>query len=472
MKRRAFVKLGILGSIAPFASAKTTKKLITVFPSFSKPLAIPPILEPKILKDGTKEYNLNVQEGEVEFLNGAKTKTYGVNTNFLGPTIRVKKSDIVKFNVKNFLKEETVIHWHGLKVPGENDGGPNRSIHPNKTWITQFEINQRSSLCWYHPHTHEKTGEQVFMGIAGLFLIDDEESLKIELPKKYGIDDIPLVVQDRRFDTKGQFLYKQSMHDTMMGLTGNFSLINGVVDPYVEVAPKTIRFRVLNGSNARIYRFMFNDKRYFHQVAGDSSFLPKPIKMTTLLLSPGERAEILVDLSDLAGQGILFGDELGGKPLLKILVKDEKKQKFDIPKKLTTITEYQNVKNTKIRKFVLNTRPGYLAINNKQMDMKRIDEEVTLGETEIWRIKNPVRMPHPFHIHGCSFKILSRNGEKPYLNETGLKDTVVVYGNETVDLAVKFEHEATKRFPYMYHCHILEHEDAGMMGQFIVEKDI
>ena len=269
---------------------------------------------------------------------------------------------------------------------------------------------------------------------------------------------------------QGQFLYKQSMHDVMMGVTGNFSLVNGVIDPYVNVSPKTIRFRILNGSNARISRFMFNDKRNFYQIAGDSSFLPKPIKMNTLLLSPGERAEILVDLSDLVGKGILFGDELAGKGLLRIYVKDEKKQKFSIPKKLTTIKEYIQLDSPKIREFSLDMRPGWLAINGKQMDMKRIDEEINLGETEIWRIKNPQQMPHPFHIHGCSFKILSRNGNKPYLNETGLKDTVLVYGNETVDVAVKFEHEATKEYPYMYHCHILEHEDAGMMGQFTVKK--
>lgn len=472
MKRRDFVKLGLISSWTTFLGANSTKQKITLFKDFSKPLAIPPILEPKIHQDGTKEYNLNVQEGKVAFLNGVQTKTFGVNTDFLGPTIRVKKEDTIKINVKNSLKEETVLHWHGLKVPGINDGGPNRSIKPNNTWSTQYKINQRSSLCWYHPHTHEKTGAQVFMGIAGLFLIDDEESIKIDLPKDYGKDDIPLVFQDRRFDNQGQLLYKQSMHDVMMGVTGDFSLVNGVINPYIEVSPKTIRFRILNGSNARIYRFMFNDQRDFYQVAGDSSFLPKPIKMKTLLLSPGERAEILVDLADLAGKGIFFGDQLSDKPLLNILVKNEKTQKIKIPKKLTDITEYQKIGNVKIREFELNTRPGFLAINGKKMDMKRIDEVVPLGETEIWRIKNPAMMPHPFHIHGCSFKILSRNGKKAYLNETGLKDTVLVYGNETVEIAVKFEHESTKEYPYMYHCHILEHEDAGMMGQFIVRKDI
>jgi len=471
MRRRNFVKLGLLSTVSTMSWSKDVKPDITLFEKFSKPLAIPPILNPIILKNGTKEYNLNVQEGEVEFLKGAQTKTYGVNTDFLGPTIRVKRNDKIKINVKNSLKEETVLHWHGLKVPGINDGGPNRAIPPNATWSTQYKINQRASLCWYHPHTHKKTDFQVYMGIAGLFLIDDEESLNVSLPKEYGKDDIPLVFQDRRFDKDAQFIHKQSMHDVMMGVTGNIFLINGVIDPYVEVSAKIIRFRLLNGANSRIYSFIFNDDRHFYQVAGDSSFLPKPVKMKRLILSPGERAEILVDFSDLAGKEILFGDGLSNKPLLKIKIKNDKAQKFNLPKELTKITEYKEYKNTKRRDFSLDMRPGWLGINGKRMDINRIDEEVTLGQTEIWRIKNPNNMPHPFHIHGCSFKILSRNSFPSYANEKGLKDTVLVYSNETVELAVQFDYEATKNYPYMYHCHILEHEDAGMMGQFTVKRD-
>lgn len=470
MKRRNFVKLGVLGSFATILNAKPINN-ITLFPRFSKPLAVPAILEPKILDNGVKEYDLNVQEGAVEFLNGAKTKTYGVNTDFLGPTIRVKRNDTVKINVKNSLKEETVLHWHGLVVPGINDGGPNRAIMPNASWTTQYKINQRSSLCWYHPHTHKKTDIQVYKGIAGLFLIDDDESINIDLPKEYGIDDIPLVFQDRRFDENAQFIHKQSMHDIMMGVTGNIFLINGVIDPYIELSPKTVRLRLLNGANARFYSFVFEDDRSFYQVAGDSSFLPKPTKMNRLILSPGERAEIIVDLSDKAGQEILFADSLSKRSLLKIKVRNESTQKFNIPEKLTNITEYKDLGSAKRREFTLDVRPGWVGINGKKMDINRIDEEVVLGKIEVWRIKNQSGMPHPFHIHGCNFKILSRNSMSSYPNEKGLKDTVLIYGDETVELAVQFNFEATKNYPYMYHCHLLEHEDAGMMGQFTVAKD-
>lgn len=471
MKRRNFVKLGLLGSCSTLLTAKPTPNQITLFDAFSKPVAIPPILEPILSKEGIKEYTLNVQEGQSQFLKGAKTNTYGINTDFLGPTIRVQKGDTVRIKVNNHLKEETVLHWHGLKVPGINDGGPNRAIEPTKSWTTKFPINQRSSLCWYHPHTHKKTDIQVYMGLAGLFIIDDEESLKAKIPKEYGIDDIPLIFQDRRLDGNAQFVHKQSMHDVMMGVTGNIFMVNGVINPYIELSPKTVRLRILNGANARFYSFVFEDDRNFYQIAGDSSFLPNPVKMKQLILSPGERAEILVDLSDLKGKTIMLGDSFANKALLLIKVKDEKSQRFQIPNKLTTIHEYQDLRGAKRREFSLDVRPGWVGINGKQMDMNRIDEKVTLGQTEVWRIKNPQNMPHPFHIHGCSFKILSRNSMPSYANEKGLKDTVLLYGGETVEVAVKFDHIANKNYPYMYHCHILEHEDAGMMGQFTVEPD-
>ncbi len=470
MKRRNFLKLGLLTLSTPYIHANNIDK-IKLFRKFSQPLSIPQILTPDILEDGTKEFNLTVQEGSVEFLKNGFTNTYGVNGDFLGPTIRVNREDHIKINTINDLKEETVLHWHGLIVKGENDGGPNRHIKPNTTWTTQFKINQRASLCWYHPHTHKKTAIQTYKGVSGLFLIEDEESKKVDLPKEYGIDDIPLILQDRRLNGDAQFVHKESMRDIMMGVTGNIFMINGVVDPYVEVSPKLVRLRLLNGANARIYSLVFNDDRYFYQVAGDSSFLPNPTRMKRLILSPGERAEIVVDLTSLAGKELFFGDSLSNKPLLLIKVKDEKPIYSKLPEKLTFIDEYEDLRGVKRRDFFLNMRPGWLAINGKQMDMNRIDEEITLGKTEIWRIQNPNNAPHPFHIHGCSFKILSRNSRLPYANERGLKDTVLLYGQETVEVAVKFDYVATRQFPYMYHCHILEHEDAGMMGQFTVTRD-
>ncbi len=467
MKRRNFIKFSSVLVASSLYAKDTNKKTISFKKQFSEALVVPPLASYKV-QNGEKVFNLNIQKGKTSFLNGALTDTYGVNGNFLGPTIRVENRDKVLIHVKNSLDEITTLHWHGLKVKGDSDGGPHSVIKPKTSWSAKIDINQHSCTSWYHPHTMHKTGEQVFKGIAGLFIIDDKDSKKLDLPKEYGVDDIPLVIQDRRFDHNGQFIYKQSMHDTMMGVTGNVHLINGISDPFVEVEPKAIRFRILNGANARIYSLTFEDGHEFHQVAGDSSFLPKPVKMKNFILSPGERAEIVVDFSKHAGKTLFFGDGINQRALMKVIVKDTKPTTYKLPKTLLHIKDYENAKVTNTRVFTLNMSMGWLGINNKQMQMNRIDEEVKKDTFEIWEIRNPAPRPHPFHIHGTAFKIISRNGKNPLSNELGLKDTVLVYGRETVQLIVTFNHKADKNRPYMYHCHILEHEDAGMMGQFTV----
>jgi len=467
MNRRKFIQFGVVSSALTLANAQQSNNSPT-YNSFTTKLIIPKILEPDSLANGLKHYTLTVQEGKKRFFKNRETFTYGINGNYLGPTLRVKNKETLKMLVNNQLKEETVIHWHGLKIPGIHDGGPSRAILPKQSWNTSLSVNQRASMCWYHPHSHKTTGRQVYMGLAGLILIDDEESLSLNLPNNYGLDDIPLVLQDRRFDSEGQFVYKQSMHDTMMGVTGDIQLINGVIDPLLNVDAKVVRLRILNGANARIYSLAFNNELTFYQIAGDSSLLPNSVALKSLILSPGERAEILVDLSNMQGQELYLGDKLNNKALLKIKVNDKVRNMGIIPEQLTTVNEYNNALPLNKREFTINMNMMFLGINNKKMNLNRIDEEVSLGVTELWRIKNPQRHAHPFHIHGCSFKILTRNGKAPYSNELGLKDTVLLYSNEVLEILVKFEHKASKKYPYMYHCHILEHEDAGMMGQFTV----
>ena len=467
MKRRNFIKFSSVLMASSLYTPKINAATISFKKQFSQSLAIPPIAQYKMQGD-TKVYELDVQKGKTSFVNGALTDTYGVNGSFLGPTIRVDKKNKHLLHVKNSLDEITTLHWHGLKVKGSSDGGPHSVIQAGQKWSADIDINQRACTAWYHPHAMHKTGEQVFKGIAGLFIIEDEDSKTLDLPKEYGVDDIPLVIQDRRFDNQGQFVYKQSMHDTMMGVTGNVSLINGVNDPYVEVEPKHIRFRILNGANARIYNLMFENGHEFNQIAGDSSFLPEPVKLKNFVIAPGERSEIIVDFSKLAGQTIYFGDGIDKKALLKIVVKKSNPSSYSLPKKLIRVDDYDNVHVTNKRVFEINMSMMFLGINGKQMAMDRIDEKVKQNTYEIWTLKNPGRMVHPIHIHGTAFKVLSRNGKQPFLNELGLKDTVLVYGGETVEVLVNFKYKADENRPYMYHCHILEHEDAGMMGQFTV----
>ncbi len=465
MKRRNFLKLGSISILAPLAGcAKETQKI----DSFSQELPIPKLAKYTTV-DGVKIFDLLIQEGEVEFYKGMATDTYGVNADYLGETVRVDSGDRVEFRVKNSLGELTTLHWHGLKVSGDSDGGPHSVIPVDTIWSAKMQIDQHASTCWYHPHTHGQTGRQVFMGMAGLFIIDDDNSKNLSLPQEYGIDDIPLVIQDRRFFADGQFRYKQGMHDTMMGVTGDVRLINGVIDPYLEVEPKAVRFRILNGSNARIYNLTLESGYAMHQIASDSSLLPKPIAMKNIILATGERAEVVIDFSQYAGETLYLSDGMDSRRLMAIRVKKSQPTPMVLPEHLVIIDDYKDAKPIRKREFTLNMSMGFLGINEKQMSMNRIDEVVKRDEYEIWEIWNPSPRPHPFHVHGTGFQIITRDGKAPLLNESGLKDTVLVYPQERVQILVVFRHLAPKERPYMYHCHILEHEDAGMMGQFVVE---
>lgn len=304
-----------------------------------------------------------------------------------------------------------------------------------------------------------------------MFYIDDEISDSLDIPKDYGNNDIPLVIQDKWFHSSGEFDYKLSMHDVMMGLQGNTILVNGAVNPYLEVPKGKVRLRLLNGSNARIYEFELSNSQSFYQIASDGGLLEKPIEMTRVVLSSGERAEIIVDFSDFKkGDVVYLIDQ--GYPFMKMIVAEEQQEEFHIPEQLTKIDKIDPDSAARTRKFALRGMGHNVNINGKQMDMARIDEELNLQDTEIWEISNDSRgmmggmgMAHPFHAHGVQFQIVDRDGTPPPANETGWKDTILIYTGEKVRVIATFNRSGV----FMYHCHILEHEDAGMMGQFQVK---
>ncbi|MGB3161477.1 MAG: multicopper oxidase domain-containing protein [Carnobacterium sp.] len=313
----------------------------------------------------------------------------------------------------------------------------------------------------------------MYKGLAGLFYIEDENSKKLSIPKDYGINDIPLVVQDKRFTKDGDIPYELSMRDTMDGFMGNTVLINGAVSPELDVKNELVRLRILNGSNARSYDFNFSDNASFHQIASDGGFLEESVEMTNVILAPAERAEILVDFSEYkVGDKVTFRDAENN--LMTINIVGNSTKKVDVPKKLVEIPKYDKNKISHSREFVMSGSGPMVAINGKQMDMNRIDEEINLNELEEWIVSNESSggmgmmssSPHPFHVHGAQFQITERDGEAPPLNEQGWKDTVMVKSNEEVKLLVKFKEKGL----FMYHCHILEHEDSGMMGQFNVDS--
>ncbi|MDE0623939.1 MAG: multicopper oxidase domain-containing protein [Bryobacterales bacterium] len=460
--------------------------------------------------DGRRQFHLTVAEGTREFLPGKQTLTAGVNGPYLGPTLRLRRGEDVDLTVQNDLDEMTTMHWHGMHVPARMDGTPHQKIEPGASWTASFEVHQEAAPLWYHPHPHGATGRQVYRGVSGLMWIDDDESDALDLPKTYGVDDIPLVIQDREFDSDGAFRFAVNQG----AVYGNTMLVNGTWSPFLRVEARRIRFRLLNGSNARIYYIGFDDGREFHQIATDGGFLEAPLQANRVKLAPGERAEILVDFSDGAEvvlksypeAGIVetIGSYFGGigtghLQFLKVVPQPPSRVSHGLPERLNSIPRMDAAQAAKTRPMVLagplqrgpgglggqggrggpggqggrGRRAGALGIpiNGKIMDMARIDEVVRLGDIEIWEVSNRGGQPHPFHVHLVQFQILDRNGRPPSAAELGWKDTVLVPPGDLVRIIMRFERYADPQVPYMYHCHIMEHEDNGMMGQFLVVED-
>ena len=350
-------------------------------------LPIPPLLEDKNPEEGKAEFDLNVQYGKKEFIEGQETETLGYNGDYLGPIIRVDKGDDVKINVANTLDEPTTVHWHGLEVPGEMDGGPHQVVDPKSSWQPYFTIDQPAATLWYHPHLLHKTGEQVYKGLAGLFYIEDEKSKELNIPKEHGVNDIPLVVQDKRFTQDGQIPYELGMRDVMDGFKGDTVLVNGAIAPELDVKSEVVRLRLLNGSNARAYDFNFSDNLAFYQIASDGGFLENSIEMHEVSLAPAERAEILVDFSDYnTGDKVVLRD--GSYEVMTITITEESDSSSSIPEELVDIGQYDRDDVVTTRDFVMSGMGPMVAINGKQMDMDRIDEYLNLNELEEWVVTN------------------------------------------------------------------------------------
>lgn len=497
---RAIAAAGAAGLVGPSVLAQGRAR-------FVNPLRIPPLLEGR--REGARRiFDLDIQSGTSEFFEGVRTPTLGINGAYLGPTVRCAAGDDVTLNVRNQLREPTTLHWHGLHVPAKYDGGPHQVIAAGGAWSPRFTIKQKAALCWYHSHLMGRTGEQVLRGLAGLFLIDDDEAKALALPSEYGVDDIPLVLQDRRIRSDGSFAYITSMHDTMMGYRGDVILVNGTSRPYLQVKRTRTRLRILNGSNARFYTLGRDDGRELVVIGSDGSLLDAPVRMRRLRLAPGERAEVLIDMEPdrtvvlmsypdpIAGRGMGMG-MMGGMgldgdtfPILELRA-GKLEAGPPVPERLISVPGWETAAADRTRIFELDMGMmgmmgrrmgmmggggmmmgrggmGAMGINGRAMDPRRIDERVPLGSTEIWEIRNATPLAHPFHVHDVQFRVLDRDGAPPSPHERGLKDTVVVEPGGSVRVITKFTDYADPQSPYMYHCHILEHEDAGMMGQYVI----
>lgn len=428
-------------------------------------LAIPPLLEPEQQSEELTVYKVVAQEGETEIFPEKKTKTWGYNGSLLGPTIVFEKGKNYEILLENQLPEATTYHWHGLNVSGPViDGGPHASIAPNAKSSIEFKVDQPASTAWLHPHPCPTTAEQVWKGLAAMVLIKDEQEASLPLPRTYGIDDLPLVLQDRSFH---DYQLDYAADYNVDGTFGKVPLINGTVNPYFDVTTQRLRLRLLNGANRREFRLHFSDNLVFQQVASDGGILSEPVNLTKLMLTNGERAEIVLDFKDYhEGQEIvLFHDDT---PFMTFKIGNFLKEIVELPKQLVPFDRLVVSSTTKVEKIILSGMKDFVKIDDQLFDMHRIDKLQKQGEIVIWEVVNinpkDIGMIHPFHIHGTQFQVLSRNGSKPYPNEHGWKDTIGINAEETVQLAVKFDTLGV----FMYHCHILEHEDTGMMAQIKV----
>lgn len=413
-------------------------------------------------------YTVRAQEGKTEIFNGTETQTYGYNGSFLGPMLRFEKGDKVKIRTINELDEETTFHWHGLEVAADVDGGPHDALQPGEEKVIEFEVGQEAATLWFHPHPHGKTSEQVYNGLAGLVYIEDDNSKSLGLPSIYGENDFPLIFQDRTFDDQKQLNYSAAKNED--GTIGDTLLINGTLNPKLTVNKEKVRLRLLNGSNARNFTFKLNTGDSFVQIATDGGFLNEPVTLNEVTLTPSERAEIVVDFSQINTDNELALINEEGSILLPFEVADQSGAVSRVPGDMNDFSLTEEEMDLPVtKKIELFGMMKMVAINGKKFDPERIDFTQQQGVTEVWEIYNKPDMMggmiHPFHIHGAQFKIISRDGEAPPENERGWKDSISVAPDETVKIAIQFKHKGV----YMFHCHILEHEDNGMMGQILIE---
>lgn len=460
-------------------------------------LAQNPVFIPDTLSG--KTFELNLQNGEVQFFEGQTTETMGANGNILGPTLLMNKGDFVDILVNNNIADTTTIHWHGMHVSAANDGGPHTTIAPSKSWNPLFTVMDKAGTYWYHPHLHEKTNKHVSKGIAGFIIVRDDEEANLNIPRTYGVDDFPLVIQTKDFDANNQIVVPTN--------SDNVAMVNATINPFLEVPAQMVRLRLLNGSSQRVFNIGLEENKIFYQIGSDGGLLSNPVALTRLQMAPGERAEIVVDFAELEGQtinllsyasefpngiygatypGIGFMMTLNGYnpnplngtdfDLLNFKVANSTSNPvLSIPETLSTLTKPPESLADANRRLLFspaqmgpNQLNGDFLINGLQFDMNVINYSIPLNNVEIWSLTNQSGIAHPFHIHDVQFFILDRNGIAPPLNEQGRKDVVLVNPMETVRFITQFTDFANDSVPYMLHCHMLTHEDKGMMLQFEV----
>ena len=442
------------------------------------------------------QFNLVLKDTFKQLKSGNQTITGGINNHdFWGPTLIMNKGDVVHMNVTNKLNDSTTLHWHGMHLPAVMDGGPHQVIPVGTTWQPYWKVTNQASTLWYHPHLHMMTLEHLSKGLGGFIIIRDSVEAALALPRTYGVDDIPLVLTSRRYNTSNQFVVQDVAY-------GDYLLANGTPNAQVSLPKQFVRLRILNAEIERGYDLGFSDNRKFYIIANDGGLLNAPVAVARVKLMVGERVEILVDLQgDAVGatldlkaynSGQAFGFP-GGEPntsgnfgsllnntdftVLHINVAQATAKAItQLPSVLENNVYLTAADATVSRSIaVTNGNPGPgskpFDFDNTSFQLNTINKTVNLDDVEKWTVTNNNVFGHTFHIHDVEFKIVARNGSSAGVgsHESGWKDVMYVPRNENVTFVAKFNDYADEVHPFMYHCHFSNHEDGGMMGQFVVK---
>lgn len=453
------------------------------------PLRLPPELTPTDLR-------LRVAPGTWDLGRGTLSPHLLVEGHLPSPCLRIRKGEPFRLTMENRIDDPLILHWHGLTPPDDMDGHPRFAVAPGEDYAYDFPIVERAGTYWYHSHAHHLTGRHTYQGIGGLLIVEDPDEVR-GLPLPPAERELPLILQDRRLGPDGIPVYEPVGPSMMQGFMGPEAVVNGTLDAVAMVEPAVYRARILNGSNARIFRLGRSDGRPLQLIANDGGFLDQPYTLPWVDLAPAERVEVLLDFRGLSEgdslilqslefsfPGGMMGGGMGGgmmgggmadayqqgRPLdlLRFHIQGTTTNPGTLLDALPPLPEQPDPAHAlRERRFDFSSRMMMHTINGKSYDMDAVETEVPFGETEIWTFVNDSNYPHPVHLHATHFRVVERRGGRgevfPW--EYGLKDTVLVLPGEQVRVAVRF---TAHRGLYLLHCHNLEHEDHGMMQNILV----
>jgi len=454
----AFAVSGCSGSEDPGGAVATSAAAISAMADvvFTNPLRLPSVLS------GSTAYNLTIESGTAQMKPGNATPVVGFNGTFPGPTIVATRGQTITVTQKNAWSENVSIHNHGHKVAASSDGHPVDYITPGASKVYTYTNDQPAGTFWYHDHTMDVTGSHVYHGLAGFYIIHDPAEDSLGLPS--GDYDVPLLLQDKSFDTNNGLTFTDNGP-----FFGDTPVVNGTANPVLDVANRKYRFRLLNGSNVRPWSLSLTagTAASFQVIGSDGGLLTAPVSVTSLSMYPAERYDIVVDFSKYpVGTTLSLSNADTTAPAIKTLmqfrVSGTETDTSTVPSALATITRLEEADAKAKANITLSTAGGVWELDGLTYDPSRIDLTSTTGAVTIWTLTNNSPLTHPFHKHLTEFNILDVNGQAPSAAQNGLKDTVQVPANGTARIIFKNE---TFTGTYVFHCHLLDHEDNRMMLQ-------